>query len=361
MNREGRAAGKANTSFPSALTVIALGQGIQQCRMIAKSRHTLLAEPHQSSNISFPVPSLSRSPSPSPAHPSYARVLRPHLPAKAFTPDPTALLLVGINIAILVLGWRMADRLDRWPIPWLAAWLPFAVVMGNSVFVLGLLAHDLLHGSLLRGRGWRRVLGVLAFGMEWMTPTLWQAVHNREHHGHTNGLDDPDRGYLEGQPRTWGKMLFEVITQSSDVHPVMLALGMTSAWPMHHFRTAVSLLFFPEGKADLTPTSFGVSPREKRWIVAEMALVLAMHGAVLFWLDFQPLKLLMGYFLPLWIGYAMGIAYIYTHHLASPLSADNDALLTTLSLRMPAWVDCLHLNFSYHAEHHVFPGMNSNY
>ena len=39
----------------------------------------------------------------------------------------------------------------------------------------------------------------------------------------------------------------------------------------------------------------------------------------------------------------------------------NDPLVNSLSLRVPKLFDMLHLNFSYHTEHHVFPGMNSDY
>ena len=127
----------------------------------------------------------------------FARELRPLLPSEAFEPDRTRLPLSAINGAILLLGWLMADRLDQWPPLWLPLWLPFALIMGNSVFVLGLSMHDLLHGSVVRGPQRRRLVALLGFSMSWMTPTLWQAVHNREHHQHTNGLRDPDRAYLE--------------------------------------------------------------------------------------------------------------------------------------------------------------------
>jgi fatty acid desaturase len=48
-----------------------------------------------------------------------------------------------------------------------------------------------------------------------MTPTLWQAVHDREHHQNTNDLRDPDRAYLEAQPdlavtprrELWGELV----------------------------------------------------------------------------------------------------------------------------------------------------------
>jgi fatty acid desaturase len=291
----------------------------------------------------------------------YARELRPLLPAEAFEPDRTLLPLSAINGAILLLGWLMADRLDRWPPLWLPLWLPFALIMGNSVFVLGLSMHELLHGSGVRGLARRRLVALLGFSMSWMTPTLWQAVHNREHHHHTNGLRDPDRAYLEAQPRNWGKRLFQLIAPSLEVSPLGLALGMSSAWALHHFRTTCSVLLFNTGATRFGPAPIRVSGRERRRIALELLAVIGLHAVVVICLDAQPLKLLLGYFLPLWCAYAMAMAYIYTNHMLSPLREDNDPLLTSVSLKLPLFLDCLHGNFSHHSEHHVFPGLNGRY
>ena len=43
--------------------------------------------------------------------------------------------------------------------------LPFALIMGNSVFVLGLSMHELLHGSGVRGLARRRLVALLGFSM----------------------------------------------------------------------------------------------------------------------------------------------------------------------------------------------------
>jgi fatty acid desaturase len=268
---------------------------------------------------------------------------------------------VAINIAILLLGWTMAAQLNHWPRPWLVAWLPLALVMGNSVFVLGLAAHDLMHGTLPRQRPLRRLVGLLAFSMLWVTPTLWQAAHNREHHGHTNGLADPDRSYGANQPNSWGKRLFRRITPSIEVHPLILVLGMTSAWPSHHFGTTCSLLLYNNAETGFTQAAFRVSEAERRAIALELGAVMAIHALVISWIGLPPLQLLLGYFLPLWIGYAMTMAYVYTNHTLCPLTEDTDPLATSLSLKVPAWVDLLHCNFSHHSEHHVFPGLNSSY
>lgn len=291
----------------------------------------------------------------------YSKELRSLLPSEAFEPDRTLLPVAAINGAILLLGWLMADRLDQWPPLWRLLWLPFALIMGNSVFVLGLSMHDLLHGSVVRRPERRRLVALLGFSMSWMTPTLWQAVHNRAHHQHTNSLNDPDRAYLEAQPRNWGKRLFQLIAPSMEVSPLGLALGMSSAWALHHFRTTCSVLLFNNGATHFAPAPLQVSGRERRRIALELLAVIGLHAAVVIWLDAQPLKLLLGYFLPLWCAYAMAMAYIYTNHMLSPLREDNDPLLTSVSLKLPAFLDCLHGNFSHHSEHHVFPGLNGRY
>ena len=43
------------------------------------------------------------------------------------------------------------------------------------------------------------------------------------------------------------------------------------------------------------------------------------------------------------------------------MTSVNDPLINSISLRVPKIFDVLHFNFSYHTEHHIFPGLNSDY
>lgn len=349
-NQRGKAADRGHCCSRPTLIAASGSPGRRRAAVVRhRCRPITLAAPSPPVDTQAPGPTSGAG---------YARTLRPLLPPGAFEPDRTLLPLSAINGAILLLGWLMADRLDQWPLLWLPLWLPFALIMGNSVFVLGLSMHDLLHGSGARGLARRRLVALLGFSMSWMTPTLWQAVHNREHHHHTNGLRDPDRAYLEAQPPTWGKRLFQQIAPSLEVSPLGLAVGMSSAWALHHFRTTCSVLLFNTGATRFGPAPLRVSGRERVRIALELLAVIGLHAAVVIWLDAQPLKLLLGYFLPLWSAYAMAMGYIYTNHMLSPLREDNDPLLTSVSLKVPAFLDCLHGNFSHHSEHHVFPGLN---
>ena len=107
---------------------------------------------------------------------TYAKLLHPLLPKEAFSPDPHKLLILGLNVVILCLGWSIGRQLDHWPSSLLWAYLPFAFVMGNSVIVLAFSAHDLLHGSVLRQPQARHWLGFLGFALHHMPPTLWKVM-----------------------------------------------------------------------------------------------------------------------------------------------------------------------------------------
>ncbi len=291
----------------------------------------------------------------------YAKTLRPLLPAAAFIPDRNKAIILVINIAILILGWSIAAHLDRWHWYFLWLYLPIALVMGNSITVLIFSTHEMLHSGSIKNPWLREIVSLLGWAMAWMTPTLWKIVHHREHHQKTNSLQDPDRNYLQTQPESWGKWIHNLFAPSAEVHPFWLIVGMTSAWGVHNFRNIISVLIFNDGLVDIPPAAFQVSTKERQKIAIELSIVIVIHLAICAYLQFDPIQLLLGYFLPIWIGYSGAMFYIYTNHLLCPMTSVNDPLLNSVSLRMPKIFDLLHLNFSYHTEHHIFPGINSDY
>jgi fatty acid desaturase len=291
----------------------------------------------------------------------YVKKLRFLLPDSAFLPDPNKVWILVINLVILGLGWAIATDLDRWDWPWLWLYLPLSFIMGNSIIVLGFGCHELMHGNGTRRSKHLAMINLLGQSLVWMPPTLWRAVHNREHHRNTNSILDPDRNYLYEQPNTWGKWLQNMFIPSVEVNPLLLTIGMAHVWGFYAFRNITSVLLFNTDTVGYVPAAFTVSRRERWAIAKELALIAMIHLGILSYLHFDPVKLLLGYFLPIWIGYAGVISYIYTHHLISPMTDINDPLLNSISMRVPAWIDLLHFNFSYHTEHHLFPGMNSDY
>jgi len=291
----------------------------------------------------------------------YAKTLRPLLPVEAFAPDPSKLVILFINLTILILGWVIAAQLDRWPVYLLWLYLPLAVVMGNSVIVLLFSSHNIMHGSVIRNSRLIHVISLLGLTMLWMPPTLWKALHNREHHTKTNSLADPDRNYLYEEPQTWGKWIQNLFVPSVEVNTLCLTVGMTTAWGVWNFRNLTSVLLFNRKSVDYIPAAFTLSANKRIAIAGELLFMLMLHSIVFICLQFSPLKLALSYFLPVSIGYAGVMFYIYTNHMLCRMTSVNDPLINSVSLRVPKLFDKLHLNFSYHTEHHIFPGMNSDY
>jgi fatty acid desaturase len=136
---------------------------------------------------------------------------------------------------------------------------------------------------------------------------------------------------------------------------------MTSTWGLHNFKNLTSIVLFNNGATRYPVFSFQVSAKERRFIAMELAGIAAIHASIIGFIGLRPEPLLLGYFLPIWIGYSIVMAYIYTNHMACRMTDVNDPLINSISLKVPKILDTLHCNFSHHTEHHIFPGMNSDY
>lgn len=291
----------------------------------------------------------------------YAKFLRSHLPKEAFLPDINKLWILLINIAILILGWGIADHLDQWNPYLLWLYLPLSLVMGNSIVALAFSIHDFMHSKTVKNPLLRQIISLMGTTMLWMPPTLWKAVHNREHHNKTNSLDDPDRNYLHSQPNSFGKWLQNLFMPSSEVHPFGVYFGIGFVWVGYTLRNLISVLLFNDGTNTFPVVAFKVSSKERKAIARELTIITVVHLCILAYLGLHPIKLILSYFLPLWIGYAGMIFYISTNHLLCKMTSINDPLINSVSLRVPKIFDILHFNFSYHTEHHIFPGLNTDY
>ena len=291
----------------------------------------------------------------------YAKKLRPLLPSQAFEPDPSKLAILLINLGILLLGWGIADDLDRWPVYLLWLYLPLAAIMGNSIIVLLFSSHDLMHGSVQKKSRLTYPIAFLGLSMLLMPPTQWKSLHNLVHHNNTNSLADPDRNYLYQQPDTWGKWIQNLFVPSVEVNPLWLIVGMAGSWAVHNFRNVSSVLLFNDKSVDYVPAAFTVSPKDRLKTALECLGILGIHLGVLFYLEFNPIKVALAYILPIAIGHAGAMFYIYTNHMGCRMTSINDPLINSASLRVPKIIDLLHFNFSHHTEHHIFPSINSNY
>jgi Fatty acid desaturase len=195
-----------------------------------------------------------------------------------------------------LLGWGIAANLDRWPVYLLWLYLPLAVIMGNSIIVLLFSSHDLMHGSVLKKSRLTYPIAFLGLSMLFMPPTQWKSLHNLVHHNNTNSLADPDRNYLYQQPDTWGKWIQNLFVPSVEVNPLWLIVGMAGSWFVHNFRNVSSVLLFNDKSVDYVPAAFTVSAKDRLTIAFECLGILGIHLSILFYLEFNPIKVALAYF-----------------------------------------------------------------
>lgn len=288
----------------------------------------------------------------------YAAVVRPLLPAKAFVPSKRGLWQIALHLAIIGLClWGIRA------VPHVWAWFCFSAIIGHSLTCLVFLAHELSHGGIMRRSRFRYPLEVFLWGLNLIPATMWRKLHNENHHVHANTLNDPDRYFRECEFHEKGGLLRRWYARWTMPH------RFTSRWNLgvgFHFVTYIlrhlATVFYPGDRRPAIVTyKPEYRPRERRRILFELACIVGLqllfYAAVDFsfwrWLWAGPIALLFT------STYAM--SYIWTNHYLHGLAELHDPLLGSTSIEVPHLFDKLHSNFSYHTEHHLFPGMSAQY
>ncbi|MEZ4398512.1 MAG: fatty acid desaturase [Kofleriaceae bacterium] len=275
----------------------------------------------------------------------YVRRLRPDLAPAVFAPARSRLWWLPVHLAIIAVATvALAARWLPWPLVPVAS-LVIGVSFGGITFV----AHETLHGGIVR-TGWlKRLVGWIGFAPFAVSPRLWMVWHNREHHGHTNQVGhDPDM-----------YPILAVYQSSRTVQVVTDAFSLGG----RRWSGLLSLVFGFTGQSKkilLTARRRGwLSPAAFREVVVETAAAAALWLAVA-WLV-GPLAFLFAYVVPLLVANAIVMGFILTNHGLSPLTEVNDPLANSLSVTLPRGLEWLTLGFGYHVEHHLFPAMSTRH
>jgi fatty acid desaturase len=272
---------------------------------------------------------------------SYARELRPALSADAFAPSRSRLFWLPVHWAVIA-GSVLAIASGRlaWPLE-----LLFAVAIGASFAGLTFVAHETLHGGIVRGKRLRHVVGWLSFLPFVLSPRLWVAWHNRVHHGNTAipGAD-PDAYPTLAE---YEKSLHLRVADH-------FSLG------RRHFGGALTLLvgFSVQSMQMLfAARRMQMTDRDRHLAVIETLVGVGLWTALAVVLG--PLHFMFAFVLPLVVANVVVMAFIITNHSLSPLNQLNDPLANSLSVTAPRWVEWVTLRFGFHVEHHIFPAMSS--
>ncbi len=277
---------------------------------------------------------------------AYVRAVRPHLPDAAFDAAPSRLLWLPAHIAVItVLAWALtAGHLPG------ALWPVASLVIGLSMAFIALLGHEILHGSVVRGRFAIRLFGWIGMLPFVVSPTLWTNWHNRVHHTHAMhpGLD-PD--------------LYPTLAEYQR-DPAMRMMADYFGLGGRRFRSFLSLIIGFTGQSQQmlweAKKHAILTEAQQRRAFIEFGL------GVLFWLVVARfvggLAFVFVYAVPLVVANATVMMFILTNHSLSPLTPDvNDPLVNSLSVTLPRPLEWLSLDFGFHVEHHLFPSMNARH
>lgn len=273
------------------------------------------------------------------------RRIRSELPDDTFDPQPLRALWFVPLVAVTVGG--LATIVVARPTWWIS--LLLGLVVGQCLAAMGFLAHEVLHGSVVRSAWLQTALGYLGFGPMLVSPTLWRTWHNQVHHGRTNqGNRDPDGfGTVER---------YEMAPSTRFV--ARLAPG--SRHPMSYLFFCYWFVFHGQVVLWLQSRYMrGFRRLNRRRCVIDSAVSLAAWIGV--GVLAGPFHALFAVVVPLVVANFIVMGYIATNHFMRPLTNSNDPIENSMSVNTLGVIDRLHFNFSHHVEHHLFPNMSGKH
>ncbi|MDX2092982.1 MAG: fatty acid desaturase [Kofleriaceae bacterium] len=275
---------------------------------------------------------------------TYVGVMRPELPVDVFRPATSRLAWIPLHLAVIV---GAAVAIASRAVPWFV--VPFcSLAIGASFAGLTFIAHEMLHGGIVRARPLRYVAGWISFVPFTLSPRLWLAWHDRVHHANTNTVNDPDVYPTLAEYRS--SRAIQLVTDAFSLGGrrwrggLSLVLGFT-VQSAHQLVTARRRGF--------------LSSRGWRIAIAETAAGVLLWAVVATLVGFVPFVFV--YVAPLVVANVIVMAFILTNHNLSPRVEIDDPLVSGLSVTAPRWLEWLTLQFGYHVEHHLFPAMSSRH
>ena len=273
-------------------------------------------------------------------------LLKKNLPPSTFQPKPVygyaAFVVTGVAAALIIGCHILAP-------PWYIL-LVVSVVIGQIWSNTSFAGHEALHGSVFKSKFWCEALGYIGFAHHLLGVEAWRAWHVRAHHAHTNKEHlDPD---VVGLSKDYPRSMFIKFMDS-------FTIGSGRWWSFFclfaQFTVQGHLVLWYHGpqwkKRKKDKVAFNLNKARAETILLAMFWGVCAWG--LGW--YHSLWLLA---LPLLMCNATLMSYICTQHFLRPLTAKNDPLPNTLSVRTWKWLDIIHLHFSHHREHHLFPNMS---
>lgn len=275
----------------------------------------------------------------------YQQELKKSLPAEIFLRNPMNLLYLFLFGALSLSIIFAILYLD---IAWYWKFLA-ALVLGQSNAGLTFLAHDTLHGSVVKNHTLQNIIGGIGFAPFLVSPTYWRFWHNNLHHGNTQLIfKDPDAfPTLSVYKRSkFMQRIFELTPGSKNPLSYLYFFywfSFQAVWNQARNRFGNKMW----------------SAMDHKKVTMEFSLLCILAAGYFYWIGVANILWLV--VIPLAVQNYTILSYILTNHNISPLTKINDPLENSLTVTNHPILDFFHLNFGYHVEHHIFPRVSSRH
>ncbi len=273
----------------------------------------------------------------------YANAVRGMLPKYVFKPVPQRLTWFFINYAIVIAGVFLIINFSEWGIQLISS-----ILIGHSFGCLFFLGHEITHGTVIKNKKAILFFSSLCYLPWGLHGRAWIHAHNGKHHQHTqHSVKDPD---------CFGSKKYKRNKILQTLNNLLPGSGSWASytflfWFFSFYCIYIQWLHKPNiftNKAD--------EKTSKRFLLAVYAVWITIATFV------TPFGFIYLFLIPLLISNAVVMSYISTNHFLNPLTEEtNDPLVNSLSVKTNKFFNFLHLNFSYHVEHHVFPYVSPKY
>ena len=265
------------------------------------------------------------------------------LPPAVFVRRPLRVLLVFPLIAFIV---GVSGLLLMPALPWYLI-VPTLLALANAYVALMFFGHEVAHGATVRSERLQDAVLWLSCAIFVVSSHLWRHWHNRLHHGRTNVPGaDPDRY----------RLVEELAQTPAPIRWLTMRFAPGSGRWLSAFYFFIA--FTVHGQAVLWTFSRRQPAIGFSWGRALGETVVVAMGWLTLGLAVGPRGALLIIVIPMLLANAIVMAYITTNHMLRPLTQVPDCLATTMSVTTLGAIDAVHLHFSHHVEHHLFPAMS---
>lgn len=271
----------------------------------------------------------------------YNREVSQHFSKEFFKKEPMRLKYAALYYGVIFSSIYTITQFElHWGIK-----LVIGMIMGIALGGNAFLAHEVLHGAIVRNKKVQQFFGFFGFLPYLISPTYWQFWHNKLHHGNTQLLyKDPDAfpTHMIWKRSKFMKFVFPLSPGSKTIRSYFYFFYWFS------FQAILNQVYMRFGNkmwAKMNHTR----------VTIEFILQVAIMGSYFYFIGVENIVFL--FVIPFMIQNYTVMSYISTNHNMSPYTKINDPLLNSLSVTNNPFLEFVHLNFGYHTEHHLFPNM----